>query len=139
MAVEPLGTIMTYQSSMNKSYGDNYTQRDYTPHVENNQVNPNMYDKENLRIVDNPDELSNNMESFNRQQQELANVIKTYIDKRFKNTSAQFSFHKDCNRVAIKIIDTKTHDVIKEIPPEEVLDALAKRIELEGSLFDKRG
>jgi flagellar protein FlaG len=50
----------------------------------------------------------------------------------------QFSIHEDTNLIMIKIINTKTEEVIAEIPPEKILDMIAQLWEMAGLLVDKR-
>ena len=42
------------------------------------------------------------------------------------------------NRITIKIVDKKTKEVIREFPPEETLDMIAKAWELAGILVDEK-
>ena len=60
------------------------------------------------------------------------------INKKMDNTSCQFGIHDETNRVTIKIIDKDTKEVVKEFPPEETLDLIAKAWELAGIMVDKR-
>ena len=39
----------------------------------------------------------------------------------------------------VKIIDTKTEEVIKELPPEKLLDMVASMMVRAGLIVDKRG
>lgn len=55
------------------------------------------------------------------------------------NTIAEYGFHEKTNRVTIKIVDKDTEEVIKEFPPEETLDMIAKVWELAGMFLDERG
>lgn len=55
------------------------------------------------------------------------------------NTEAIFGFHDATNRVTIKIVDKESKEVIKEYPPEETLDMIAKVWELAGILVDEKG
>jgi flagellar protein FlaG len=45
-----------------------------------------------------------------------------------KNTSCQFSYHEETNRISIKVIDTDEDKVIREIPAEKTLDIIAKTL-----------
>ena len=54
------------------------------------------------------------------------------------NTEAIFGFHDATNRVTIKIVDKESKEVIKEYPPEETLDMIAKVWELAGILVDEK-
>jgi len=48
-------------------------------------------------------------------------------------------FHEATNRTVVTVYDTETREVIREIPPERVLDAHANMLELAGLLVDTRG
>lgn len=53
-------------------------------------------------------------------------------------TKCEFSYHEETKRVSIKVIDEDTEEVIKEIPPEETLEMIAKMWELAGILVDEK-
>ncbi len=53
-------------------------------------------------------------------------------------TEAVFGIHEKTNRVTIKIVDKKTKEVIKEVPPEKTLDLIAKAWELAGIMVDEK-
>jgi len=54
------------------------------------------------------------------------------------NREMHISVHPKVNRIMVKVIDTEEHKVIREIPPEKMLDAFAKALELAGVLIDER-
>ena len=60
------------------------------------------------------------------------------LNKQMKNSEAIFGIHDKTNRVTIKIIDKTTKEVIKEYPPEETLDMIAKVWEISGILEDEK-
>ncbi|MCI8327149.1 MAG: flagellar protein FlaG [Lachnospiraceae bacterium] len=60
------------------------------------------------------------------------------INKKVINSEAVFGFHEGTNRVMIKIVDKETKEIIKEFPPEETLDMIAKVWELAGILIDEK-
>lgn len=53
-------------------------------------------------------------------------------------TSLEFSYHEATNRVAIRVVDKDSKEVIREIPPEKSLDMLQKMWELAGIIVDER-
>ena len=75
-----------------------------------------------------------------QQSQQNAQIKKTVeqINKRANNSEAVFGVHEDTNRVTIKIVDKKTKETIKEFPPEETLDMIAKVWEMAGLMVDER-
>ena len=60
------------------------------------------------------------------------------INKKMVHTECQFGFHDATNRIMIKIIDKDTKEVLKEFPPEETLEMIAKAWELAGILMDEK-
>lgn len=57
----------------------------------------------------------------------------------FKNNShLQFRIHDKTNEVMVKIIDDETGEVLREIPPEKMLDLVAKIWEIAGILVDEK-
>ncbi|MBD7909858.1 flagellar protein FlaG [Clostridium cibarium] len=53
------------------------------------------------------------------------------------NTHAEYSVHKKFKTIMIKIIDDRTDEVVMEVPPEKILNMVAKMCELNGIVFDK--
>lgn len=62
-------------------------------------------------------------------------------NKMFKdiNTNLKFSIHKETRQIMVKVINSETNEVIREIPPEKVLDMVAKMWKQVGILVDKKG
>jgi uncharacterized FlaG/YvyC family protein len=57
------------------------------------------------------------------------------------NKRLRFEVHEETERIMVKILEKKagnTDEVIKEIPPERVLDMLARLEEMIGLLIDER-
>ncbi len=50
----------------------------------------------------------------------------------------RFVLHEDTNRMMVRVIDVVTDEVIKEIPPEDVLDTAARIREMIGILIDEK-
>ena len=75
-------------------------------------------------------EKQNNNESIKRAVEE--------INRRSRNSEAVFGIHEGTNRVTIKIIERATKEVLKEYPPEQTLDMIAKAWELAGLLVDEK-
>lgn len=54
------------------------------------------------------------------------------------NRSLEFSIHEATNDIMVKVINTETKEVIREIPPEKILNMVAGLMELAGLLVDER-
>lgn len=50
----------------------------------------------------------------------------------------EFSIHEKTNQVMVKVIDLHTEEVIREVPPEKILDLVAKLWEVAGLIVDER-
>lgn len=60
------------------------------------------------------------------------------INKKASNSEAIFGIHEGTNRVTIKIVDKRTKEVIRELPPERTLDMIARVWEMAGLLVDEK-
>jgi len=54
------------------------------------------------------------------------------------NRRFEFSIHEKTKEVMIKVIDSDTNDVIREIPSEKILDMIASMWEMAGLIVDER-
>lgn len=54
-------------------------------------------------------------------------------------TNLRFSVHEKTQQVMVKIVNSETEEVIREIPSEKILDLVASIMERAGILIDKRG
>jgi flagellar protein FlaG len=59
-------------------------------------------------------------------------------DFRIFNASISFSVDKDTGTTVVKIFDRDTEEVIRVIPPEELLSLAAKLTDIIGRLVDKK-
>lgn len=70
---------------------------------------------------------------------ELVNAIKT-TNNRLEgfDRKAEFSIHEKTGDIMIKVLDTRTNEVVREIPPEKMKDMIANILERAGLLVDER-
>lgn len=54
------------------------------------------------------------------------------------NRRFEISVHEKTNGIMVKVVDTDTNEVIREIPPEKILDLVAKMCEMAGLIVDER-
>jgi len=50
----------------------------------------------------------------------------------------EFAVHEDTKRVMVKVINRETDEVIKEIPPERLLDMIARIWDMIGLIVDEK-
>jgi len=53
-------------------------------------------------------------------------------------TMLDFSVHKETKQIMVKVLEKESGKVIREIPPEKMLDFVAKLWEMTGILVDER-
>lgn len=51
----------------------------------------------------------------------------------------EFQIHKRTGTMMVKLVDNETKEVLREIPPEKILDLVANIWELVGIVVDERG
>ncbi len=135
MAMEPLGSIRNIQTQV--------TQK---PVVENTEVStPEATVSVNVAAApavkaESKDVQSAGADSRDSRQAENEIIKKTVeqLNKRMLHSEAIFGIHDETNRVMIKIVDKDTKELLREYPPEETLDMIAKVWELAGILVDEK-
>ncbi len=146
MAVEPLGSAMTYQAQNTQQARPVQKQAVENMDVATQEQN-NVYDATTVKVAEadrknRQGSSKDNSDSAARdQQQATTEQIKKAVENLNKNLShseAIFGIHEATNRVTIKIVDKESKEVIKELPPEKTLDMIAKAWELAGILVDER-
>ncbi|WP_233127428.1 flagellar protein FlaG [Anaerovibrio sp. JC8] len=53
------------------------------------------------------------------------------------NCNLEFQYHKEVNVMSVKMIDKETKEVIKEYPPEEMVEGMIKAQEWLGAFLDR--
>jgi len=72
--------------------------------------------------------------------QQVDALVKELNDTiRIINTRLSFSVDKVTKKTVVKVMDADTQEVIRQIPPEEMLRIAARITELLGVLFDEKG
>lgn len=143
MAIEPIGSVMTYQAQTMPQAKP--VQPAETEHMDvNSQAAQTAFDPTTAKITeteskgDGPNQ--NNGEGAQNTQannDQLKKAVEN-LNKQMANSEAVFGIHEKTNRVTIKIVDKDTKKVIKELPPEKTLDMIAKAWELAGILVDEK-
>lgn len=79
----------------------------------------------------------------NEKQQDVEQDIIQGIEEASGKLEAQFkelkfSIHKDTKRIMVRIVDKDTQEVLREIPPEKILDIMAKVEKNAGLYIDEK-
>ena len=83
------------------------------------------------RIVATEEQIQEDNERIRKAISEMTKNVKS-------NAEAVFGIHDKTNRVTIKMVDKETKKVIKEFPPDETLDMIAKVWEIAGIMVDEK-
>ncbi len=108
-----------------------YNPINYNGYYRNKTHNENMMENRNGEI--------NRLSGREKIEQELIKSIESanehvlVYDRRF-----EFSIHEKTKLIMVKVVDVSTEEVIREIPPEKILDLVAALWELSGLLVDER-
>lgn len=54
------------------------------------------------------------------------------------NRALEFSVHEKTKEIIVRVVDTETKEVVREIPSEKILDMVANILEMAGILVDER-
>ena len=74
----------------------------------------------------------------NAQEESFINAIEKANHIQQGTTECQFSIHQETKQIMIKLVDVNTHQVVKEIPSEKILDMVAKMCDLAGVFVDAK-
>ena len=77
-------------------------------------------------------------EQIQADNEKIRKTISEVSKKMSSNAEAVFGIHDKTNRVTIKMVDKDTKKVIKEFPPDETLDMIAKVWEIAGIMVDEK-
>ncbi len=61
-------------------------------------------------------------------------LLSTYAE----NVRLSFQVHEESGRMMLRVLDAETGEVLKEIPPEDYLDAMGRIAGYVGALLDRR-
>lgn len=81
----------------------------------------------------------NYMEEKKYSEKEVIDIIeKSNYEFVAYDRRCEFSVHEKTKQIMIKVVNTVTDEVIRELPPEKVLDRVAGFLEISGILVDKK-
>ena len=54
------------------------------------------------------------------------------------DTRLEYSVHKETGDIMVKVINEETKEVVREVPPEKIIDLVVKLQELSGLIIDEK-
>lgn len=146
MAIEPLASAMTY--NVQQSQPSAAVQKSAeTMEGQSLETNAPKIDDQTMTIAktqsgDGRGETEDGQEKQNspsaQVDQDLLRKAFEELNKKSLNFESEFGIHEKTNRITVKIVDKKTKEVIKELPPEKTLDMIAKVWEMAGLVVDEK-
>jgi flagellar protein FlaG len=95
------------------------------------QSGPKAYEQTQTHLAETEEQIQADNEKVKKAISQMAKNMSS-------NAEAVFGIHDKTNRVTIKMVDKETKKVIKEFPPDETLDMIAKVWEIAGILVDEK-
>jgi flagellar protein FlaG len=83
---------------------------------------------------------SSRNEEGTTQDTELLKDVLQVAERHFhiRNVGLEFKVHDATGRLKVTVLDKETGDIIREVPPQQVLDMVAKLDEMMGILFEQK-
>lgn len=140
MAVEPLGSVMTYQAQAVQptTQAKVSVERPAAEYTEGTAQGNAPYVDRSTVVVTQTAEKGGQSGAQQQQTNEHIRKAVEQMNKKMEHSEAIFGIHEATNRVTIKLVDKTTKEVIKELPPEKTLDMIAKVWELAGMMVDEK-
>lgn len=134
MVIEPVKQTAAYQGSASGAWNKvAETSANVKPQIEPQAA------KDTVTVSTGPENANAQKEKPDaaKQNEQIKKAVES-INKSNPQTEAIFGIHEGTNRVTIKIVDKESKEVIKEFPPEETLDMIAKIWEMAGLMVDEK-
>ena len=93
-----------------------------------NQANTDSKNKQDKKDKDNQQMDEKSVNLMTKELNELMSKI---------NCDLEFSYHKEVNLMSVKMIDKKTQEVLKEMPPESMIKHMMAAKDWLGAFLDK--
>lgn len=116
-----------------RGYNSQFDSISYSGHYRNNGLRNNVNAVEKLNYDNSKGfESRESVDEFIKSI-EAANDELVVYDRRF-----EFSIHEKTKQIMVKIVDVNTDEVVREIPPEKILDLVAALWEISGLIVDEK-
>lgn len=95
---------------------------------------------ENIQSTQRQPSIDEHLTDFVVEDKKIIDAIeKANKQLEIKGTSLRFSIHEVTKQIMVKIVSNDTEEVIREVPPEKILDMVADMMVRAGIIVDKRG
>ncbi|MFS0787760.1 flagellar protein FlaG [Shouchella sp. 1P09AA] len=73
----------------------------------------------------------------NHNRTETENTLAT-DEQKVRKRALSFHIHSDLGRVYVKVVDSDTEEVVREVPPEQLLNLVASMMKSAGLIIDRQ-
>lgn len=143
MAIEPLASVMTFNAQTTQQTVAQKSAE--TMEGQSVETSAPKIDDQTLTVSktqstedDNESGEKQGQNPSNSVDQEMMRKAFEELNKKSANFESEFGIHEKTNRITVKIVDKKTKEVIRELPPEKMLDMIAKVWEMAGLVVDEK-
>jgi flagellar protein FlaG len=123
--VDSLSSQQLYNNNNNNSSENIRTEKIKSNNKKTNRQATSLQEKKEYNQQELEDEVRESVKDVN----EIVDKVKEGLS---------FQIHEDTEELMVQIIDVNTEEVIKELPPEEMLDLKARIHEMVGILIDEK-
>lgn len=96
----------------------------------------NQYTENKSPIINENVQSTDNNEVTKAKVQEAVSKLNEMLD--VTNSTSKFLYHEGLNRYYVTVVDQKTEEVVKEIPPKKLLDAFYEMQKMLGMIVDEK-
>lgn len=111
--------------------------------IQKNIDNSNYHNNGNIMPADNIAHKSMETSKANEETSEYKSdknnheLITTLLKDVSGRIRSEYTYHKEVNRISIKVVNEDTEEVIREIPPEKSIEILKQLMKIEGLFVDE--
>jgi len=136
--LEAINPGVAVQGQVHKIKSDDNIASAKVSKIADQKVRPDRQIKNDLQIKEEKNVGEERKEKKGIQvSQDLLNELEHDINT-IHNVGLEFSMHEESGREVIKVVEKNTGNLIRQIPPDEVLELITRMGDVLGILFDKK-
>lgn len=75
---------------------------------------------------------------FTNPELQMRRLENVYKEMTGRETTLDISIHEKTNQIMVKVLNKETGELIREVPPEKIVDLVASMMEMAGIIIDKK-
>lgn len=114
------------------------TQQAKSDDTKNKGIEKEIFKEENFKNINKEKSQKSKEQGHYKEDELIQNIEKANQEIIIYDRKFEFEIHEDTKKIMVKIIDINSEEIIREIPPEKILDLVAKMWELTGLFIDEK-